>query len=179
MPFISPPYSPHGHPSKKQRHSYISILYSASPQCANTKGPGKRVETHLRTQTIHGMPIIILFISHPWLCTLRIQLPTQPEVTRQTQSPPLSSSSGVFRSIGPWSALSCFGLYPIFSCRCGLLQGWHSFTPLLFRATPPAYQLNHQRPSYLIGRMFFSRLVLPCERGLSVSSSEYPQFGIK
>jgi hypothetical protein len=47
---------------------YIFLLYSASPQCANTKGPGERVETLLRTQTIYGMPIIILFFSHPWLC---------------------------------------------------------------------------------------------------------------
>jgi hypothetical protein len=49
---------------------YISLLYSASPQCANTEGPGERVETLLRTQT-HGTPIIRLFFSHPWLCTLR------------------------------------------------------------------------------------------------------------
>jgi hypothetical protein len=76
--------------------SYISHLYSAPPQCANTKGPGERVETLLRTQTIHGMPIIILFFFHPWLCTLRVQLPTRPEVTRQIRSPRLSSSCGVF-----------------------------------------------------------------------------------
>ena len=65
---------------------YISHLYCASPQCANTKGLDERVEAHLRTQTILGMPIIIWFFSHPWLCALRMQLSMRPEVTCQTQS---------------------------------------------------------------------------------------------
>jgi len=45
----------------------------------NTKGLAERVETILRTQTMHGMPVSILFSTHPWSRTLRVQLPTRPE----------------------------------------------------------------------------------------------------
>jgi hypothetical protein len=60
---------------------YISLFYSAAPQCANTKCHEDPLthagHTWYAQQSYFSFP-------RPWLRTLRVQLPTWPEVARQT-----------------------------------------------------------------------------------------------
>jgi hypothetical protein len=161
MAFTSPSYSSHPHPSEINVFlcGYASFLYSASPQCANTKGPrnglpartsfigdlrfrpvirrtycpsGERVRPSSSFMVYQGS-----YCPRPiyCLCTPHVLLPTLPEITRRTRSPRLSVSSKAW----PRSVILRFRFNFIHSCRCGCSQDWHILR------LGSAYQLNHQR----------------------------------